>query len=302
MDRNCTNEVKANCRSSSTEEGICFKVRSTGAILKGSVTTTFNCAMGGVATGKTFTSDGGVTFNAEDAYEVACPMMVMAIPVAGVEQTGAGGGSSAALTDSQLRASPLNVTVSNPTPAGLTDTQLRAAPLTVTVANPTETGLTDTQLRAAPIAVTSAQLPVSLGAKNTAGSLSTTLASDSAPMALRPLAQASANYSVAKVMSVAGTNATLVKAGVVSLYGWSLFNTSASMRYFKLYNGGTVPVVGSSAVMLTISIPPGSGTNISFTHGVGFSAGMSFAIAASSADNDASAVAAADVIGALFYA
>ena len=91
-----------------------------------------------------------------------------------------------ALTDVQMRASPVAVTVGNfpatqtvtvanfPTSNGLTDAQLRAAPLavtgtfypavqpvsgTITVSNPTPQGLTDTQLRAAPVPVSGAFYP-----------------------------------------------------------------------------------------------------------------------------------------------
>ena len=58
--------------------------------------------------------------------------------------------SFAGLTDTQLRAAPVSVSVTGY--AGLTDTQLRAAPVSVSLAS--YTGLTDTQLRAAPVAVT----------------------------------------------------------------------------------------------------------------------------------------------------
>lgn len=76
---------------------------------------------------------------------------------------GGGGGTTGGLTNTELRATPVpvsisgNVTVANPTAQGLTDAQLRAVPVpvsgTVTVSNPTAVGLTDTQLRATPVPV-----------------------------------------------------------------------------------------------------------------------------------------------------
>jgi len=68
--------------------------------------------------------------------------------------------SQIGLTDTQLRASALSVTTTNPTPPGLTDTQLRATALpvsgTVAVSNP---GLTDSQLRASVVPTSVSNFP-----------------------------------------------------------------------------------------------------------------------------------------------
>lgn len=76
--------------------------------------------------------------------------------------------TNAGLTDTQLRASPLNVTVSNLTATGLTNTELRASPLTVTVSNPAPNGLTDTQLRASAVPVSIGSQPLPTGASTEA--------------------------------------------------------------------------------------------------------------------------------------
>ncbi|MFC3173120.1 hypothetical protein ACFOD9_02525 [Novosphingobium bradum] len=66
-----------------------------------------------------------------------------------VTMTGGGGGSGGGLTDAELRAVPVPVSLSSF--GGVTDVQLRAAPLPVSLSN--ANGLTDGQLRAAPVAV-----------------------------------------------------------------------------------------------------------------------------------------------------
>lgn len=80
------------------------------------------------------------------------------------EYAGDGEGADAGLTDAQLRAEPVDVTVTNPSGGGgLTDAQLRASPVpvsgTVAVSNPTAQGLTDTQLRASPVPVSGTFYP-----------------------------------------------------------------------------------------------------------------------------------------------
>ena len=62
---------------------------------------------------------------------------------------GGGGSSSGGLTDTQLRAAPVPVSLA--TFGGLTDIQLRANPVSVSLAS--FGGLTDTQLRASPVSV-----------------------------------------------------------------------------------------------------------------------------------------------------
>ena len=82
MNPNCITPIAANCRNTKTETGVCFRVTATGAVLRGSVALTFDCANGGVLTGKTFTSDAGTEYSSEDAVEIGCPPMVMAAPMA----------------------------------------------------------------------------------------------------------------------------------------------------------------------------------------------------------------------------
>lgn len=76
--------------------------------------------------------------------------------------------ANSGLTDTQLRAAPLNVTVSNPAAPGLTDTELRASPITVSVNNQVTSGLTDTQLRASALPVSLLSQPLPAGASTEA--------------------------------------------------------------------------------------------------------------------------------------
>lgn len=120
---------------------------------------------------------------------------------------------------------------------------------------------------------------------------------------LTPQAGTTMNGSnIAKVLSVAGTNATVIKNGVnARLYGYQLANLTASWRYLRLYNKATAPVVGTDVPLMVVPIPPNSMTDIASTIPTTFAAGLSYAITGGVADLDTTAVAANDVVGHILW-
>ncbi len=104
--------------------------------------------------------------------------------------------------------------------------------------------------------------------------------------------------SVAKILSAATTNATLLKSSAAALNGYSLANSGAGWAYVHIYNLTTAPTVGTSVPMVTIGIPPGGSVSLAPDPGVfGMSTGLSYAITGGAADTDATAVAANQVTG-----
>jgi hypothetical protein len=103
------------------------------------------------------------------------------------------------------------------------------------------------------------------------------------------------------IVSAATTNATVVKASAGRVLGWHLANTTASWRYAKLHNQTTTPTAGSGVVR-TIGIPPNGVADFALEGGIAFSTGIGLTIVTGSADADATAVAAGDVVGDLFFA
>ena len=109
-----------------------------------------------------------------------------------------------------------------------------------------------------------------------------------------------------KLISAASTNATLVKSGAGRLYGGLLCNTSASWRYFKIFNKtAAAPIIGTDVPVATIGIPPGQAisvaTALACDIGYYLSSGSGYVITGAAADADATAIAAGDVIVLLLY-
>lgn len=104
------------------------------------------------------------------------------------------------------------------------------------------------------------------------------------------------------IVSAASTNATNVKNAAGRLIGYQFINNATAVRYVKLHNSSTAPTAGAG-VFMTIGIPPNGGkAEVTCEGGVGFSAGIGYTIVTGAADSDATAVAANDVVGELFYA
>lgn len=110
-----------------------------------------------------------------------------------------------------------------------------------------------------------------------------------------------AGTSVAKVLSAASTNPTLVKSTSGRLYGYQLANTTAAWKFLRLYNLTVAPTVGTSVPFMVVPIPPNGMVDIHNTVPVAFATGISYAITGASPDLDATAVAAGDVVGHLVW-
>ncbi|RWI06793.1 MAG: hypothetical protein EOQ89_03425 [Mesorhizobium sp.] len=107
-----------------------------------------------------------------------------------------------------------------------------------------------------------------------------------------------------KLIAAATTNATLVKTAASKLIGGYLFNSSAAVKYFKLFNKATAPVPGTDTPVLTFAIPAGGGlplASILSDTGHSFTLGLGYSITGLPADLDNTAVAAGDVIVNLLY-
>jgi len=175
-----------------------------------------------------FTTASAIAYtNADGSVQLVSADNPVPVTVTG-GSIGSGGGSG--LTDTQLRAAPVPVSLSSF--AGVTDLQLRAAPVPVSVS--ATAGLTDTQLRAAPVAVSlsgfggltdvqlrAAPLPVSVS--STAGLTDTQL---------RATAVSSAPDSVVDAVR---TNGTATSAAVLV----STVTTGFNGGSFHVTNAGT---------------------------------------------------------------
>lgn len=100
------------------------------------------------------------------------------------------------------------------------------------------------------------------------------------------------------VSSAATTNATSGKASAGTVYTLEALNTSAAVKYLKLYNKASAPTVGTDTPVRTIALPPSNvRTFIEFPTGLYFSTGIAYALTGAAADADTTALAAGDVVG-----
>ncbi len=102
------------------------------------------------------------------------------------------------------------------------------------------------------------------------------------------------------IVTTASTNVAQIKATAGRVYGWCLSNTTASWRYVKLHN--VASATAGSGVVQTIGIPPNDKAVCSFPHGIAFSTAISRSVVTGAADTDATATAANDVVGDIFFA
>jgi len=108
-----------------------------------------------------------------------------------------------------------------------------------------------------------------------------------------------------KLISLATTNANVVKASPGNLYSIVAIGLTSNVRYLKLYNKATAPSVGTDVPLMTIPVPTnsqGAGIAIPFSMGVNFPLGIAIAITSGLADNDTGAILANDVVVNLTYA
>ena len=102
------------------------------------------------------------------------------------------------------------------------------------------------------------------------------------------------------LVSSASTNAANIKASAGQLYGWYIYNNSASPRKVAFHNSATTPTAGAG-IFFTMVIPPTSAANVSFEMGIAFSTGIGITIVTGLPDNDGNAVSINDVVLNLWY-
>lgn len=106
---------------------------------------------------------------------------------------------------------------------------------------------------------------------------------------------------VARLASAAATiNATVVKASPGRVHRVMGRNAVATLRSLKIYNKATAPVPATDTALLLLNIPLAPSVNFNETlggAGLLFSTGISYAITANMADNDATVLAAGDIVG-----
>jgi hypothetical protein len=122
------------------------------------------------------------------------------------------------------------------------------------------------------------------------------LISSSAPL---PVEQGT--VSTKHFVAAATTNPTSVKAGAGTLKGFYVFNKSAVPVYLKFHNTAGAPTAGAGIVM-TYGIQAGTSSRVILPEGgIAFGTGIAFTLVTGIADTDATATAANDAAGEIFY-
>lgn len=99
------------------------------------------------------------------------------------------------------------------------------------------------------------------------------------------------------VSSAATTNSTLIKASACTIFTIDAINTTASVKFLKIYNKATAPTIGTDTPVLTIAIPANSVNFVrSFPGGIRLATGCGYGETGAVADNDTTAVAAGDIV------
>lgn len=98
--------------------------------------------------------------------------------------------------------------------------------------------------------------------------------------------------------AAASTNATSAKASAGTVFVIEAMNTTASVKYLKLYNKASAPTVGTDTPVRTIALAPSNARSfIEFPSGLYFATGIAYALTGAASDADATALAAGDVVG-----
>lgn len=111
----------------------------------------------------------------------------------------------------------------------------------------------------------------------------------------------SGGCTIYRLLSAASTNGNNIKGSAGQMYGFVITNTSASMKFVKLYNKATAPTVGTDTPVMTLAIPATSTITSNIPTGAAFSLGIGIGITGAVGDSDTTAVAANDVVVNLFY-
>ena len=97
-----------------------------------------------------------------------------------------------------------------------------------------------------------------------------------------------------------GDTGLVAKDSAARLFGWTLTNSSAAIRYVKIYNKATAPTASDTPVF-TIGVPTLQTVQFYPSGGVNFSIGLSARCTTAAADNSTAAATAGDVLAHLLY-
>lgn len=112
------------------------------------------------------------------------------------------------------------------------------------------------------------------------------------------MAKGSSNNTGCVVSSTATTNATVLSNVPCDVYHISATNTTAALKFLKIYNKATAPVVGTDVPVMTIALQPSNVlTQIPIDLGLYLNKGLAIAITGLAATSDTTAVAVGDVVG-----
>lgn len=113
------------------------------------------------------------------------------------------------------------------------------------------------------------------------------------------------NWTYARLISAASTNATSLKGSAGAIGFIYAVNLNAAVRYLKLYNKASAPTVGTDTPIATLAIPAsttGAGFVLAIPGGIYFSTGIAYATTVGIADADTASVAANEIILFMGYA
>lgn len=97
------------------------------------------------------------------------------------------------------------------------------------------------------------------------------------------------------LISAATTNATSVKASSGTIGSIVVCNSSAAVKYFKVYNKASAPTVGTDTPVLTLQVPAGGTVVVPFEQGLRLGTGIAYATTTGIAVSDTTAVALNDL-------
>lgn len=102
--------------------------------------------------------------------------------------------------------------------------------------------------------------------------------------------------STSRILSAAAnTNPTVAKASAGRLHNVQINNTAGHVIYLKFYNKATAPTVGTDVPVITLALA--AGVNSLDMGGHYFSTGIAYGCVVEAADNDTTALTAADFLG-----
>jgi hypothetical protein len=109
---------------------------------------------------------------------------------------------------------------------------------------------------------------------------------------------ARANSSATLPTCAATTNATSITTVPADLHAIIATNTTASIKYLKLYNKASSPTVGTDIPVLCIALQINNlPTVVNIPEGFYFNSGLAYAITGAAANTDTTALAAGNVVG-----